>query len=149
MMSEQQSQQQQQRLQQEQRQQVEQNQRNGRSDDSTSNHSPTAQDSPESYLHERRHQCNTSCRHRRHQDLSPRYEDDRNIIYLNEPSPRHYRSQNQLNDQVGFIFKEVLVQEIFVYVQEQVILTYINSTYHLMIELRIRFVDHFTIEVMD
>ncbi|CAH8432752.1 unnamed protein product [Heterobilharzia americana] len=120
MMSEQQSQQQQQRLQQEQRQQVEQNQRNGRSDDSTSNHSPTAQDSPESYLHERRHQCNTSCRHRRHQDLSPRYEDDRNIIYLNEPSPRHYRSQNQLNDQVDFIFKEVLVQEIFVYVQEQI-----------------------------
>ncbi|VDP99289.1 unnamed protein product [Trichobilharzia regenti] len=84
-------------------QQLEQSQRNIRSgDDSTPNHSPTSPDQPEVYIRERRHHRNTSCRNRRNQDLSPRFEDDRNIIYLHDGNTRHYRSQNHLNDPSGF-----------------------------------------------
>ncbi|CAH8428594.1 unnamed protein product [Schistosoma turkestanicum] len=54
---------------------------------------------------ERRHDRNVSFRHRRQQDLSPRFEDDRNIIYLNDATSRYYRSQNQLNDPSGYLFQ--------------------------------------------
>ncbi|XP_018645083.1 btb/poz domain containing protein, putative [Schistosoma mansoni] len=59
----------------------------------------------ETYTRERRHDRNVSFRHRRHQDLSPRFEDDRNIIYLNDPNTRYYRSHNQLSDPSGFWFQ--------------------------------------------
>ncbi|CAH8428986.1 unnamed protein product [Schistosoma curassoni] len=77
--------------------------------ESTQNNSPPIitinQDQRETYSRERRHDRNVSFRHRRHQDLSPRFEDDRNIIYLNDPNTRYYRSQNQLSDPSGFWFQ--------------------------------------------
>uniref|UniRef100_A0A5K4FGI5 BTB domain-containing protein n=1 Tax=Schistosoma mansoni TaxID=6183 RepID=A0A5K4FGI5_SCHMA len=77
--------------------------------ESTQNNSPSIitinQDQRETYTRERRHDRNVSFRHRRHQDLSPRFEDDRNIIYLNDPNTRYYRSHNQLSDPSGFWFQ--------------------------------------------
>ncbi|KAH8855971.1 BTB/POZ domain-containing protein 1 [Schistosoma japonicum] len=84
-----------------------QNSSTGREDETTQRLATpiTNQENHEAYPRERRHDRNVSFRHRRHQDLSPRFEDDRNIIYLNDLNTRHYRSQNLLSDPSAFWFQ--------------------------------------------
>ncbi|TNN07717.1 BTB/POZ domain-containing protein isoform 2 [Schistosoma japonicum] len=84
-----------------------QNSSTGREDETTQRLATpiTNQEQHEAYPRERRHDRNVSFRHRRHQDLSPRFEDDRNIIYLNDLNTRHYRSQNLLSDPSAFWFQ--------------------------------------------